>query len=640
MSEWLANLSVTLKLALGFGLVLVFTATLAVVSWNGLDRVIERGGWVAQINELGELLGRLRAERLGYQLSVGDEQQAERVQQALEDYSRRHQEVLRRFPAGEGGELLREQAGQLALYQESLARMREAYRAAWSARNRMGELARASFVDIQQVLADVLSLPSGAASRFARYQAIRDVNEQLQLVRYEVRGYTANPTTRTEQAARAQFVRAFDAIGAAATTLGADHRQAMTSVRARLEAYQGAVEAFRVAHAEILAAQEQQLGHGNEIARLSKALSADQFQRRDQETASARQVLMVGALLALLLGVLSAWLITRQITGRLGETLKVVERIASGDLSELSLSVRRDEIGVLQQGVQRMGRTLRELIGGIRDGAGQVASAAEELSAVTEQARAGIGRQKDETDQVATAMQEMSATAQDVARNAGQASQAATRADAEARQGSQVVVEVLQQIERLAAEVHRSSGAMADLEQESDKIGRVLDVIRAVAEQTNLLALNAAIEAARAGEAGRGFAVVADEVRTLAQRTAESTAEIEQLIVALQASAHRVAGQLENSQALASSSVGLSGEAGDALQGITRAVSSIETMNQQIAAAAEQQSAVAEEVSRRIVSVRDVTEQSATASGQTAVSSVELARLGNQLQGLVSRFRL
>src|SRR5690606_37330696 len=180
------------------------------------------------------------------------------------------------------------------------------------------------------------------------------------------------------------------------------------------------------------------------------------------------------------------------------------------------------------------GVTLRELIGGIRDGVSQISSAAEELSAVTMQTSAGVNSQKEETDQVATAMHEMSATVHEVARNAEDAAQAATEADHEAREGDRVVAEVVVQIERMASEVIRSSEAMTALQSDSDKIGSVVSVIRAVAEQTNLLALNAAIEAARAGEAGRGFAVVADEVRGLAQRTQKSTEEIELLVTALQ----------------------------------------------------------------------------------------------------------
>jgi methyl-accepting chemotaxis protein len=337
---------------------------------------------------------------------------------------------------------------------------------------------------------------------------------------------------------------------------------------------------------------------------------------------------------------LAAWVITRQITQPLKETLGEVQRIASGDLTASARVTRRDELGVLQQGIQNMGDTLRELISGIRDGVTQIASAAEELSAVTEQTSAGVNGQKSETDQVATAMHEMTATVQEVARNAGDASTAASEADEQARLGDKVVNEAIVQIERLASEMNRSSEAMTSLQKESDKIGSVMDVIKAVAEQTNLLALNAAIEAARAGEAGRGFAVVADEVRGLAQRTQKSTEEIEGLVAGLQTGTQQVASMMNNSRKLTDSSVELARKAGGSLENITHMVSNIQSMNLQIAAAAEQQSAVADEINRSIVNVRDVSEQTAAASEETAASSVELARLGNELQTMVSRFRV
>ncbi|WP_232915679.1 methyl-accepting chemotaxis protein, partial [Pseudomonas syringae] len=228
-------------------------------------------------------------------------------------------------------------------------------------------------------------------------------------------------------------------------------------------------------------------------------------------------------------------------------------------------------------------------------------------------------------DQVATAMHEMTATVQEVARNAEEASEAAVTADRQARDGERVVNEAIAQIERLASAVGNSSEAMGALKQESDKIG-------------NLLALNAAIEAARAGEAGRGFAVVADEVRSLAQRTQKSTEEIEALIARLQSGTQQAATVMDSSRELSTSSVELTRRAGGSLESITKTVSAIQAMNQQIAAAAEEQSATAEEINRSIINVRDVSEQTSAASEETAASSVELARLGNHLQVLVSRF--
>ena len=269
---------------------------------------------------------------------------------------------------------------------------------------------------------------------------------------------------------------------------------------------------------------------GTVLIEQSQKLSALQTAKRDADSRQATTLLIGCTLLALVLGIIAAWAITRQIVIPLQRTLKTVERIAAGDLTHDHQTDRRDELGQLQQAIQRMTAGLRELIGGISDGVTQIASAAEELSAVTEQTSAGVNSQKVETDQVATAMHEMAATVQEVARNAEEASEAAIAADQQAREGDSVVAQAIAQIEKLAIEVGHSTDAMGHLKRESDKIGSVLDVIKSVAQQTNRLALNAAIEAARAGEAGRGFAVVADEVRSLAQRTQKSTEEIEELI--------------------------------------------------------------------------------------------------------------
>ncbi|WP_371921279.1 methyl-accepting chemotaxis protein [Pseudomonas sp. URMO17WK12:I11] len=237
-------------------------------------------------------------------------------------------------------------------------------------------------------------------------------------------------------------------------------------------------------------------------------------------------------------------------------------------------------------------------------------------------------------------MNQMSATVQEVAQNAEQASFAATTADSQAQLGDQVVGEAIGRIEQLAGQMDHCLAAMQHLAGESQRIGSILDVIKSVSEQTNLLALNAAIEAARAGEAGRGFAVVADEVRGLAQRTSSATEEIGQLIDSLHSGTDEVTRLLDSSKNLTEQSVELSRKAGDALSQITDTVSSIQGMNQQIATASEQQSVVAEQINRSVISVRDVSDQTSAASEQTAHSSGELEHLGQQLRGMVGRFNL
>ncbi|QVM96114.1 methyl-accepting chemotaxis protein [Pseudomonas sp. SORT22] len=639
MNSWFANISVNLKLGLGFGLVLLLTGLLALTGWNSLGSLIDRSNWMSDITQLNSDLTNLRITRLQYMLTNGDDAAAGNVQVKLNAFSEQQQKLLKSFKSPENIKLLQELGQTISEYQVSINKMRAGYKTSLAARDSMNQAAARAIELIEAINRDVLALPEGDASRLEQFRTITQAKEQLLLVRLAVRSYIADISSETEQLALRQLDTALAEIAGLNRQMPGEVTR-IKQFESAVMAYRDAVRQFRDATADIAVARQEMTVQGADIVKTSDALYQIQLDRRDSESTQARSLQLTATLLALLVGVLAAVIITRQITRPLRETLAVVEKIAAGDLTHNMRVTRRDELGVLQQGIQRMGSTLRDLITGIRDGVTQIASAAEELSAVTEETSAGVNSQKVETDQVATAMHEMAATVQEVARNAEHASEAATEADGQARAGDQVVAEAISQIERLAEEVHRSTEAMGLLQQESQKIGSVMDVIKSVAEQTNLLALNAAIEAARAGEAGRGFAVVADEVRGLAQRTQKSTEEIEELVAGLQSGTQQVANVMLGSRNLTDSSVELTRKAGASLESITRTVSNIQSMNQQIAAAAEQQSAVAEQISRSILNVRDVSEQTAAASDETAASSVELARLGNQLQTMVSHFRV
>ena len=640
MNSWLSNISVNLKLTLGFGLVLLLTCVMAIFDWLSLDKMVDRSNWMSDITRLNTAFTNLRVTRLQYMLTDGDETAAQAVQTSIDAFQEQQKKLISTFQSAENLTLLKEQQAIISDYERALVTMRKAYVESAESRAIMDRNAKLAQEAIATLLNSALQLPAGDESRFAMFQTVSEVREQFLLSRYQVRAYIALPTPATELAARQQLDRTVASLEKLNPYFATSATQTLSTLTRTMEQYQQALQQYASTDNTIIDMRKKMTEYGSSVLSRSDELYKIQLQRRDIESATANSMQLITTLLVLLFGIAAAVIITRQITRPLRETLDVVERIASGDLSHNLRVTRRDELGVLQQGIARMGTTLRDLIGGIRDGVTQIASAAEELSAVTEQTSAGVNSQKIETDQVATAMHEMTATVQEVARNAEQASQAAAAADGEARDGDKVVNQAIDQIERLAVEVGRSTEAMAVLQQESDKIGSVMDVIKAVAEQTNLLALNAAIEAARAGDAGRGFAVVADEVRGLAQRTQKSTEEIQTLVAALQSGTQHVASVMNNSRSLTDSSVTLTRQAGTSLQGITRTVSNIQSMNQQIAAAAEQQSAVAEEISRSIVNVRDVSEQTAAASDETAKSSVELARLGNQLQEMVSHFKI
>ncbi|WP_434007053.1 methyl-accepting chemotaxis protein [Pseudomonas corrugata] len=261
------------------------------------------------------------------------------------------------------------------------------------------------------------------------------------------------------------------------------------------------------------------------------------------------------------------------------------------------------------------------------------------LADVSQSNSRGVEQQHQETELAATAMQQMAATAQAVARNAGEAREAVAHADEQAREGDELVRQAAGKIDQLAVEMRGCAQAMQALLLESAAIGGVLDVIKAVAEQTNLLALNAAIEAARAGEQGRGFAVVADEVRGLARHTQHSTTEIEGLIARLRGVAQQAAERLQGSHVLSDETVAVAAQASHALARITRAVSRIEQMNQQISAAAEQQSVVAEQVSHSMTRVREVAEGSARGGLQLQVSTAALQQVSGELNAAVRHFR-
>ncbi|WP_371261335.1 methyl-accepting chemotaxis protein [Pseudomonas sp. PH1b] len=287
-----------------------------------------------------------------------------------------------------------------------------------------------------------------------------------------------------------------------------------------------------------------------------------------------------------------------------------------------------------------MQEKLRDTLQRISGSASQLASAAEELNSVTDESARGLSQQNNEIEQAATAVNEMTSAVEEVARNAVSTSEASQSATTSAGAGRDRVQETVSAIERMTGDVQSTANLIGDLANESRDIGKVLDVIRGLADQTNLLALNAAIEAARAGEAGRGFAVVADEVRALAHRTQQSTSEIERMVGSIQSGTEHAVDSMRNSTERAESTLDIARSAGLSLDTINSAINEINERNLVIASAAEEQAQVAREVDRNLVNIRDLSAQSTTGANQTRSASSELSILAVDLNNLVNRFQL
>ncbi|WP_423749106.1 methyl-accepting chemotaxis protein [Pseudomonas sp. VD9] len=376
----------------------------------------------------------------------------------------------------------------------------------------------------------------------------------------------------------------------------------------------------------------------SELIELNARGSSQAVQVASGEYQAARLftwLLMIGSVLVTLV---VARLFTRSIIKPVRELLVSTGKIADGDLRVAIAVNGNDELTELQRSTASMQMNLKSTLQHISEASGQLASAAEEMSAITRESSAGIERQSMETDQAATAVNEMTAAVEEVARNAVSASQSTQDSQRSAKVGHERVTQTIASIEKLSATVQQTGIEVEGLAKQAQDIARVVEVIRSIAEQTNLLALNAAIEAARAGEQGRGFAVVADEVRALAHRTQTSTQEIEQMIAKIQTCSSDAVSSMALNRNEALDSLKIAHEAGLAITQITEAITDINDRNLLIATASEEQAHVARSVDQNLISIRDLSIQSSSAAGQTSIASQELSRLAVDLKQIVSKF--
>jgi methyl-accepting chemotaxis protein len=378
----------------------------------------------------------------------------------------------------------------------------------------------------------------------------------------------------------------------------------------------------------------------SELVALANEVALELQAGVNDDVSAANLWTWVGMIAATIIAVVVAFITVQLITKPLAEVNKVLTIVASGDMTQSLDDSARDEFGELSRSCNTLIASLRELITGIISRSTQLAAASEQTSTITTESSQAIKSQQDQVEQAATATTEMSSTSHGVSNSAHQALLEIKNADKEAERVKGISHDNKHTIEQLASEVDEASRVINKLHQDSASIGGILDVIRGIAEQTNLLALNAAIEAARAGEQGRGFAVVADEVRSLASKTQESTQEIQSMIESLQAGAEEAVNAMSKGKQQAVSCVEQSDLANEALNSITLAVSQAHDVSEEISNAANEQQQVAQEISERLESIVAIAEQTAEGANQTSISSSEVAKLAEELRLSVDQFRV
>lgn len=662
------------KLWMGFGILVLLLAIVSITSLGSLSRAQQNLHGVVDVSqpmvlasmELAAMLDRTNAA-LGFYLLSNAEDERQEYENNLRRLGEMAQAMMA-LNALEGNSELTARVekivgdiGRYSLYRERMLQLAEDFNL-----NQPGIGFSASQMEpvaseIQQYLNQMLSSEAEQEASSERKQLLLELAELRQIwmnVLNNNRAFIAFRVEANRSNAvlfREGFVEALERISGYSDLLSFQQEDAVSVIREAANRYiELQDELFRVHSSDQWRTDSYLIR--TEIGPLAQDIRQDidwlvRGQREDVE-GSTQSLLadvtttkgLVGTLLllGLVFGGGGALLLARSITRPMQVAVQAMEDISEGegDLTRRLQVHGKDEMGQLSASFNKFIDKIQEMVRQVSGATTQLAAAAEEMSIITSETSQGVFRQRSETEQVATAMTEMTATVQEVAGNAESAAESASEADSQAAAGRSVVNNTINSIGRLAQEVETASDVISQLEKDSEKIGAVLSVIQGIAEQTNLLALNAAIEAARAGEQGRGFAVVADEVRNLASRTQSSAGEIRQMIEALQSGARNAVTAMEAGRNQAQSSVEQADNAGQALQSIASAVKTIKDMNQQIAEAARQQGQVAEDINQSVINITHIADSSSSGTEQLAEASHDLARLSSELQALVGSFKV
>lgn len=646
-----SDLKVKWKLTIGFTAVLALTALTGLLAFTGISAMMER---VNDADESNRMVKQLQAARIAEKNYMALQEDSQAIEfESLTDGILKTATNLKSatIVTPQHTQLIESLVGHISEYKghfqryieftEEQKRIAEEMRSsAQSALDNLERLRKQGNDGLQAELSDQGELTNIEQNATLTENANHIINRILR-ARIDEKSFILFGGNQHASALSDNLNRAkagIEKLTASATS--PDQQSLVRQLSTAVQSYSSAFQRFSELKNDRLSANDSMDIAAREAMASAEAIRDTQKQQMTAVSDSVQRNAWLVPLIAIAVGVVFGGILVNAIVPALQQAAKAAKSVAEGNLLTDIPSGGRDEAGVVLTSLRDMVEGLRQLIGNVQTSAQEVATAAKQLSVVTMQTSKGVRSQKREVEQVASAMYEMSASIQEVASNAETASNAAQESDEASSSGEKLVIASQQAIKALANDIQSSATMVSKVKDKSSNVSTVLDVIKNIAEQTNLLALNAAIEAARAGDQGRGFAVVASEVRSLAQRTQESTTEIESLIDDLLSGVDQAVSSMEHNRGRAESTVQQSEQVADALHRIARSVASIVEMNMQIASAATEQSAVAEEVNTSVQRISSVADQSAAGSDEISRSSEELAKLGQQLQSLTTRFTL
>ncbi|WNJ97213.1 methyl-accepting chemotaxis protein [Vibrio ruber] len=630
MKKFLENRLIGTKLALGFGSVLLLALVVGIFGITGVNTLHVRAEKVRLSNDLDDTIVDMQIDLEHYVIS-GSEEDNKQVQHDISQLQGYLQTAEQLYSGVKVRNLTQQTQNNLADYQKTLTKLITA-RTRWDGIDRNAvQYLQSIYTQYGQIIAQLRQQNAPQA-----LTAALDVSNDWYALTTEMNKYISKKQDIPIELVTTRFQSVVNKTAALQLPNALnDTRQSILSL---LGKYEDLGKINPEINKNLADAQNRLIELSAQMDKQIDAITTIQEQNSIEDGRKVSMLSIAATAIAILIGIFFSLFIRHLIVQPMNEVIKAVGNIANGDLTQNLSTDRKDELGQLYNHIGEMSKTLNKLISEVVSGVMNLSTTSEQLESISNQSQHMMQSQRDETDQVATAINEMSATVSEVARNAETAAEATTKTDNIIIQGNHIVNATAKTIDALASDIASTSEAMEQLKLRTDNVGNVLEVIKTVAEQTNLLALNAAIEAARAGEAGRGFAVVADEVRGLASRTQSSAKEIEDLIVELQNGAQSSLDKMIGSRELSGKNAEQAKEVLTLFENISEQVRDVQDMNNQIATAAEEQSQVSEDINRSVENVRELADKTAEGSLESVNAVVNLRQLSQQLKKLTDQF--